>query len=108
MRLALDDVVDLEDLRLARSVYPGLAHGWHEVFEERLPLFAGIPDLADPEVTRGAKGDVVVKTVRRPVAGLGQAAGDLVVLFGGSSSWREPQNDAHGRSSKVGGPDPNA
>jgi hypothetical protein len=47
-RLALLDVVDLEDLRLAGKLDPGLGQHRHEALTERLELLPRIPDLADP------------------------------------------------------------
>src|SRR5437867_2537945 len=80
--LALDDVVDLEHLRLARKRDPDVPQHWHEALTERVELLARVPDLADPEVTVRLEGDVILESLRQPVPRLLEAADGFVVLFG--------------------------
>src|SRR5438105_6022753 len=80
--LALDDVVDLEHLGLARKLDPDVLKHWHEALTERVELLARVPDLADSEVTVRLEGDVILESLRQPVARLLEAADGFVVLFG--------------------------
>src|SRR5437588_3583868 len=80
--LALDDVVDLEHLGLARKLDPDVLKHWHEALTERVELLARVPDLADSEVTVRLEGDVILEALRQPVARLLEAADGFVVLFG--------------------------
>src|SRR5829696_821530 len=57
--LALDDVVDFEDLRLA-GVDPDIGQQWHQALPERFPLLARIPYFADSEASVDEVGAVVV------------------------------------------------
>src|SRR6266540_3782968 len=80
--LALDDVVDLEHLGLARKLDPDVLKHWHEALTERVELLARVPDLADSEVTVRLEGDVILESLRQPVPRLLEAADGFVVLFG--------------------------
>src|SRR6266496_3138300 len=77
-----DDVVDLEHLGLARKLDPDVLQHRHETLAERVELLSRVPDLADSEVTVRLEGDVVLKSLRQPVARLLQTADGFVVLVG--------------------------
>src|SRR5437763_266421 len=106
--LALDDVVDLEHLGLPR-LDPDLVQHRHEALTERVELLARVPDLTDAEVAVRLEGDVVVESLRRPVAHLLQTADGVVVLLGRHAGrGREASEDprlagVHGRGRNSGG-----
>jgi hypothetical protein len=62
--------VDLEHLGLARQLDPKVLQQRHKTLTERLELLSRVPDLADSEVAVRTEGDVVLKSLRQPVAGL--------------------------------------
>src|SRR5437868_14101108 len=78
--LALDDVVDLEHLGLTR-LDPDVLQHRHQALAEGVELLARVPDLADSELAVGLEGDVVLESLREPVARLLEPADRLVVLF---------------------------
>ena len=59
--LALDDVVDFDDLWWPCELDTALGEDRHQAFTERLELLHRVPDLADAEAAAGAEGDVVVE-----------------------------------------------
>src|SRR5215210_6196039 len=93
--LALDDVVDLKHLRLAR-LDPNLFQDRHEALTERLELRWRVPDLADSELTVRLEGTVEFKSLRRPGAHLLQPADGFVVLVRGHTG-RGREADEHAR-----------
>src|SRR5438270_7866040 len=108
--LALDDVVDLEHLGLARKLDPDVLKHWHKALTERVELLARVPDLADSEVAVRLEGDVILESLRQPVARLLEAADGVVVLFGSHTGrGREASKQArlatvHNRySGRIGG-----
>src|SRR5680860_1195657 len=101
--LALLEVVDLEDLRLARKLNPGFGQHRHELLAERLELLPRVPDLAHPEVPFRAEADVVIEPLGRKLhSGLFKRAGAFVVLLGGQRRGAKADYDAHGKSSRLG------
>ena len=78
--LALDDVVDVEDLRLA-GLDPDIGQQWHQALPESFPLLPRIPYFADSEASVHDVGAVVVHAVRRKVTALLQPADALLVLL---------------------------
>src|SRR5438105_14002915 len=94
-RLALHDGVDLEHIGLSRELDPGFGQHRHELLSKRLELLAGVPDLADHEVSGGTKADVVVEPLRGKADFLNLGIG-RVVLLGGQVGRVETHNDAHG------------
>ena len=93
--------MDLKHLRLA--------HGYAHVFQHRYEgltecreLFWRVPDLADAEIIGRAKGDVVVKSVRRQLPDSLMRRKTSSYCSGGSFTRREADNDAHARSSILG------
>jgi len=94
--LTLDDVVDLEDLRLARELYPNFVQDRHKALTEGLKLLLRVPDFADTEVAARTEGDVILKPVRREVAlRLKAAAGLVVLLRRDARRTCESDKDAH-------------
>src|SRR4029079_829843 len=79
--LALENAVDLEHFGLARKLDPDVLQHRHEALTERVELLFRLPDLSDSEVAVRLESDVVLKSVRQPVAGLLQTADGFVVLF---------------------------
>src|SRR5882757_6283313 len=77
--LTLDDVVDLDQLRLA-GLDPDLGEHRHQPLAEGVELLAGVPDLADAQVALAAEADVVIEALRGEVARLFELADALVVL----------------------------
>src|SRR5215211_6240868 len=93
--LALDDVVDLKPLGLARKLDANVLQHRHQALTERVELLARVPDLVDSDVTVRAEGDVVLKSLGQPVARLLQTTDGLVVLFGSHVvRGREAREDA--------------
>src|SRR6266576_2186456 len=80
--LALDDVVDLEHLGLASKLDPQVLQQRHQALAERIEVLARVPDLADSEVPVRPEGDVVLESLRQPVAGFLETADGFVVLGG--------------------------
>src|SRR5256885_2593962 len=81
--LALDDVVDLEHLGLARELDANVGQYRHQTLAERVELLPRIPDLTDSEAPARTESDVVGKPVRRPLApGILQPLDAFVVLLG--------------------------
>src|SRR6188474_2768708 len=78
---ALDDVVDLEHLGLGCELDPDVVEHRHQALLERIELLPGVPDLVDAEVSIRPEGDVVLESLRHPVAGLLQPPDGFVVLF---------------------------
>src|SRR6476660_8041043 len=68
-RLAPDDVVDLEDLRLA-WLYPHIGQYRHQALAERLPLLPRVPDLANTDAAIHQEGDVVFQPIRGEVTAI--------------------------------------
>src|SRR6185295_1773747 len=109
--LALDDVVDLEHLGLTLELDPNVVQHRLQSLTERVELLARIPDLADAQVALRAESDVVGEALRRPVAGLLEAADAFIVLLRRHSRrGREAGKDARlaiahrrGRRLHVGG-----
>ena len=80
--LALDDVVDLEHLGLAREFDPNVGQYRPQCLAECVELLARIPDLAYSEAPARTERDVVRKPVRRPLGtGRLQALDAFVVLL---------------------------
>src|SRR3954447_26452774 len=91
-----DAVLDLEHLRLAGDLDPGLHQDRNQCLAPRLHLLARVPDLADGEVLRvGPEADVVVEPLRGK-AGFLDLGVALVVPLGGQVRGLEADNDAHG------------
>src|SRR6266566_4792990 len=65
--LALDDVVDLQNLGLTWLDADVLQHR-HETLTERVELLLRVPDLADSQLAVRLEGDVVLESFRQPVA----------------------------------------
>src|SRR3954449_2183622 len=80
--LALDDVVDLEDLGLT-GLDPSVFQYRHEALAERVELLPRIPDLTDDELAVRFEGDVELESLRQPVPRLLQLGHGLVVLLRG-------------------------
>src|SRR5436190_11234278 len=79
-RLAPDDVVDLEDLRLA-WLDPHVGQYRHQTLAERLPLLPRVPDLANTDAAIHEEGDVVFQPIRGELTAIPfQAADGFVVL----------------------------
>src|SRR4051794_23795459 len=95
-RLAPDDVVDLEDLRLA-WLYPHIGQYRHQALAERLPLLPRVPDLANTDAAIHEEGDVVFQSIRGELTAIPfQAADGFVVLRRGGRRRRgKADNDAH-------------
>ena len=60
--LALDDFVDLENLRITREHDADVVQHRHEAFAERVELLPRVPDLADSELPVRNEGDVVLSS----------------------------------------------
>src|ERR687897_2310998 len=101
-RLAADDVVDVEHLRLA-WLYPDVGQNRHQTLAKRFELLPRVIDLANAKVALRAEADVVIHPVRGKGAGLLQATDTLVVLLGRQRRRGEVGNDAHRRSSLAWG-----
>src|SRR4051794_30540792 len=98
--LALDDVVDLANLRLAGVFEGNIGEERHYALPERLELFTGIPDLIHEELPVRKEGDVRIKTCGRKGTGFAETPNDLVVLLcGRRRHGRVTNKDAHDRSS---------
>src|SRR4051794_5696458 len=82
LRSALDDVVNLDQLGLAR-IYPDVGEEGHEARPEGLELFPRVPDLADFQVPVRAEAHVVVETVGWEVPGRLKPPDAFVVLLRG-------------------------
>jgi len=80
--LAPDDVVNLQELRLA-WVYPDLLQQRHEALPEGVHLLLRVPDLANSDVSVRQEADVVVQAVWRPLPFF-KTANRLVVLLKGA------------------------
>lgn len=78
--LALDDVVHLEDLRLAGKLDPGINRHGHQLLAKRGELLYGVPDLADLEVALRPEADVELEAVRGKLPRLSQPPEGLVVF----------------------------
>src|SRR5579859_2778879 len=94
-QLALHDGVNLEHIGLSRELDPSFGQHRHELLSPRLELLAGVPDLADHEVSAGTEADVVVEPLRGKADLLNLGIG-RVVLLGGQVGRVETHNDAHG------------
>jgi hypothetical protein len=75
--LALDDVVDLEHLGLTR-LDPNVLQHRHEALTERVELLPRVPDLTDSELAVRLEGDVVLESLRQPVASIRGSAGPSI------------------------------
>jgi hypothetical protein len=65
-----------------RKLDPDVLKHWHEALTERVELLARVPDLADSEVAVRLEGDVILESLRQPVARIVEAADGVVVLLG--------------------------
>src|SRR4051794_6577545 len=107
--LALDDVVDLEHLGLARKLDSNVLQHRHEALSKCIELLSRVPDLADSEVPVRLEGDVELESLRQPVARLLQPADGLVVLLGrhvgrGREAGKDPcLAGVQGRGRSIGG-----
>ena len=59
--------MDLEHLGLTR-LDPNVVQHRHQPLAEDVELLARVPDLADPELAVQLEGDVVLESLRQPVA----------------------------------------
>jgi hypothetical protein len=73
--------VDLEHLGLAREFDPNVVQHRLQTTAERVELLPRIPDLADAQVPLRAESDVMGEALRRPAAGLLEAADAFVLLL---------------------------
>src|SRR5207248_2599378 len=65
--LAVDDVMDLQKLGSARFD-ADLLQDRHEARAELVELLSRVPNLVDSELAARLEGDVVLKSIRQPVA----------------------------------------
>src|SRR4051812_11191229 len=103
--LSIDDVVHLEDFRLAR-VYLQLSENRAETRAEGIELFLRIPDLADLELVAGAEAELVVESLCGKDAILRQATHNRVVLLRRQRRRRKADDQAHESSFIWGRVDP--
>src|SRR3954454_7110785 len=95
---ALDDVVNLEDVRRVGELDVGAGEDRHQTLTEGLELLPRVPDLADLKAAIGTEADVVVEPGRWPSAGVLDLANRFVVLLGGESDGTEADNDTHDKN----------
>src|SRR4029079_7308759 len=92
---ALDDVVNLEDVRRIGELDAGAREDRYQTLAEGLELLPRVPDLADVKVAIRTEADVVVEPGRWPFAGVLELANRLVVLVGSEGDGTETDNHAH-------------
>ena len=81
-RLAPDEVLNLEDLRLSRELDAQVGEDGHQLFTVRLELLGRTPDFADTHVVGRPKRNVDVKSGRiGPYSGLFHTPQAFVVLL---------------------------
>src|SRR5687767_5220104 len=99
---ALDDVVNLEDVRRVGELDAGAGEDRHQTLAEGLELLPRVPDFADLKVAIQTEADVVVEPARWPFAGVLDLANRLVVLLGSESDGTEADNDTHDMKLREG------
>src|SRR5262245_12816051 len=96
VRSVPDEVLDFEDLGLARELDPDLAEDRHHLPPECLQLLSGFPDLAHPQFAVGAEETVHLEAVRvGPRSGCLEPPHRRVVLLAREACGVETNDDAH-------------